>query len=202
MKGSVKIIAALAVSAVMAGASGAVYANTEQREQRERCAAVVTEQAVVTIDECEYLGDVISAESLADNFCHETAEETASEEAVILLARLTYSEAGIESDECKRLVIDTVLNRVDSEHFPDTIEDVIYQPKHFTPMWNGWFEECSEELSPDELDSLCEMVREELEERTNSDVLFFTAGEYSTYGEPMFIVDHTYFSAWKEPDIK
>ncbi len=118
------------------------------------------------------------------------------------MARLTYSEAGIESDECKRLVIDTVLNRVDSEHFPDTIEDVIYQPKHFTPMWNGWFEECSEELSPDELDSLCEMVREELEERTNSGVLFFTAGEYSAYGEPMFIVDHTYFSAWKEPDIK
>ena len=35
------------------------------------------------------------------------------------------------SDEGKRLVIDTVLNRVDSKYFPDTIHDVIYQKGHF-----------------------------------------------------------------------
>ena len=60
-----------------------------------------------------------------------------SKEDVELIALVTMAEAEGECEEGKRLVIDTILNRVDSEHFPDTVYDVIYQPNQFSSMWNG-----------------------------------------------------------------
>ena len=59
-----------------------------------------------------------------------------SEEEIELIARITWCEAGAECEEGKRLVIDTILNRVDSDHFPDSIEGVIFQPNQFSPVSN------------------------------------------------------------------
>jgi len=101
------------------------------------------------------------------------------------------AEAEGECEEGKRLVIDTVLNRVDSPYFPDTIHDVIYQPKHFSPMWNGRFERCEVR------DDIYELVLEEMEARTNTEVIFFTAGQYSKYGIPLFQVGNHYFSSYE-----
>ena len=117
-------------------------------------------------------------------------DEQVSQEDIELLALLTMAEAEGECDEGKRLVIDTVLNRVDSEHFPDTIYDVIYQPKHFSSMWNGRIDRC--EVRED----IYQLVIEELESRTNYDVIFFTAGRYSKFGVPMFQVGNHYFSRY------
>lgn len=113
-----------------------------------------------------------------------------SEHEIQLLALVTMAEAEGECEEGKRLVIDTVLNRVDSEYFPDTIEDVIYQPNQFESMWNGRVSRC------EVLDEYCQLVREELANRTNSDVVFFTAGQYSAYGEPLMQVGNHYFSTY------
>lgn len=88
-------------------------------------------------------------------------------------------------------MIDTILNRMDSEHFPDTAYDVIYQPCQFSSMWNGRAERC--EVRED----ICQLVREELESRTNNEVIFFTAGCYSDYGVPMFQVENHYFSRYE-----
>ena len=54
-----------------------------------------------------------------------------------LIALVTMAEAEGEPEEGKRLVIDTILNSVDSKHFPDTVEGVIYQPSQFTSMSSG-----------------------------------------------------------------
>lgn len=54
-----------------------------------------------------------------------------------LLARLAMAEAESEDTESKALVIRTVLNRVQSDYFPDTIEEVIFQKNQFTPIHNG-----------------------------------------------------------------
>ena len=51
-----------------------------------------------------------------------------SEEDENLLARIAMAEAEGEDVDGKALVILTVLNRVNSNEFPDTIHDVIYQP--------------------------------------------------------------------------
>lgn len=113
-----------------------------------------------------------------------------TEYEIQLLALVTMAEAEGECEEGKRLVIDTVLNRVDSEYFPDTIENVIYQPNQFESMWNGRVSRC------EVLDEYCQLVREELENRTNSDVVFFTAGQYGEYGEPLMQVGNHYFSTY------
>lgn len=113
-----------------------------------------------------------------------------TEEEIELIALVTMAEAEGECEEGKRLVIDTILNRVDGEHWPDTVGEVIYQPNQFTSMWNGRVDRC--EVRED----ICQLVREELEKRTNYDVVFFMAGGYSKYGTPLFQVEHHYFSKY------
>ncbi|MCM1525380.1 MAG: cell wall hydrolase [Ruminococcus sp.] len=116
---------------------------------------------------------------------------TLSEEEILLIARVTVAEAEGESEYGKRLVIDTVLNRVDSEHFPDTVTDVIFQPRQFSVMWNGRIERCEAD------DDTIRLVREELEERTDSDVIFFRESRYSDYGKPKFTEGSHYFSSYE-----
>ena len=120
----------------------------------------------------------------------EEEEPAMPEEDVELIALVTMAEAEGECEEGKRLVIDTILNRVDSEHFPNTVYDVVYQPSQFSSMWNGRVDRC--EVRED----ICQLVWEELDSRTNCEVIFFTAGEYSAYGVPMFQVENHYFSSY------
>ena len=42
-------------------------------------------------------------------------------EEIELVAQVTMAEAEGEPEEAQRLVIDTILNRVDSDRFPDTV---------------------------------------------------------------------------------
>lgn len=120
----------------------------------------------------------------------DTTTTTITDQEIELIALVTMAEAEGESEEGKRLVIDTILNRVDHERFPDSIEEVIYQPSQFSSMWNGRVDRCYVD------EAICELVREEIENRTNDEVMFFTAGRYSKYGEPMFIEGNHYFSRY------
>jgi N-acetylmuramoyl-L-alanine amidase len=106
-----------------------------------------------------------------------------------LIARIVYVEAGDESEYGQRLVIDTVLNRVDSNNFPDNVYDVIYQPNQFYTK--------TLPDAPIEKDIL-KLVNEELEERTNSEVAFFNAVGYTKYGVNLFKEGGHYFSKEKE----
>lgn len=114
-----------------------------------------------------------------------------TEEEIMLIAKLTMAEAGNQSDEGKRLVIDTVLNRMDSPYFPDTVEGVIFQKYQLSPVWNGGIDK----YVPDE--HIIDLVKEEINDRTNSEVVFFTAGKYGPYGIPLFQVEDHYFSKYE-----
>jgi N-acetylmuramoyl-L-alanine amidase len=59
-----------------------------------------------------------------------------AEDSEILL-KIAMAEAEGESVEGKALVMLVVLNRVSSEDFPGTIEDVAFQPKQFSPVREG-----------------------------------------------------------------
>lgn len=113
-----------------------------------------------------------------------------SQEDIELIALVTMAEAEGESEEGKRLVIDTILNRMDSDIWPDTAYGVIYQPNQFEAMWNGRVDRCYVR------DDICQLVIEELRSRTNNEVVFFMAGDYSTYGTPLFQVGNHYFSSY------
>jgi len=119
-----------------------------------------------------------------------TPRHNMTEEDVQLIALVTMAEAEGECEEGKRLVIDTILNRIDSEHFPDSAYDVIYQPNQFTSMWNGRADRCSIQ------EDICELVKQELTTRTNTEVVFFTAGGYGHYGSPLLSVENHYFSSY------
>lgn len=111
-----------------------------------------------------------------------------SSNGVELIALITLAEAEGECELGQRLVIDTVLNRLDSDRFPDTIHEVLYQKNQYESMTNG---RVNRVVVSDEMRQL---VKEELEHRTNSDVLFFRTNHYHKFGSPMFQVGNHYFS--------
>jgi len=61
-----------------------------------------------------------------------------------VLLRIVEAEAGGEDEDGKLLVANVVLNRVNSDKFPDTVTDVVFQEKNgvvqFSPVANGSYE--------------------------------------------------------------
>lgn len=64
-----------------------------------------------------------------------------------LLARLVYAETGSESDEHQQAVASVVLNRMNSDKFPDSIDEVIYQRN---PLQYACIEDGNIDKIPDE----------------------------------------------------
>lgn len=108
-----------------------------------------------------------------------------------LIARITMAEAEGESEYGKRLVIDSILNRVDSEYFPNTVSGVVYQSGQFTCVDNGRLSRCGVD------DDILRLVEEEIEYRTNNVVVYFTANRYGKYGYPIVNEGNHYFSAYE-----
>lgn len=152
-----------------------------------RADVIISDEPVITISQEDV--DPIVVEETEEPI--ESNKPVMSREDVELIALVTMAEAEGECEEGKRLVIDTILNRVDSEYFPNSVHDVIYQRHQFSSMWDGRVDECVV------LDSICSLVYEELEKRTNYDVMFFTARRYSIYGIPMFKVGNHCFSRYE-----
>lgn len=137
----------------------------------------------------EAVETVVEPAILEINPVEETmVETTLSQDEINLIALVTMAEAEGESEYGQRLVIDTILNRVDSGVFPNTVHGVIYQKHQFSSMWNGRVDKCYVQ------DDICQLVVEESILRTNHEVLYFTAGRYGRYGTPIFREGNHYFS--------
>lgn len=65
-----------------------------------------------------------------------------SKEDYQILLKIVEAEAGICDSRGKILVANVVLNRVNSDKFPDTIKEVVYQPSQFSPVSNGSINTC------------------------------------------------------------
>lgn len=101
---------------------------------------------------------------------------------IVLIGKLVWHEAPHESELGQRYVIDTVLNRVESDEFPNSVTEVIKQPGQY----------CNpKEYPPDEIYKL---VAEEIYARTNSRVLWFKTKNYHSYGVPIVKEGAHYFS--------
>lgn len=120
-----------------------------------------------------------------------TEDELAEEEyydSLEMLAICVEAEAGNQDLLGKRLVADVILNRVDSERFPDDIVSVISDKNQFSTYTDGAMDRVWE---PSEETFLA--VQMELENRTDSDILFFTAGSYNPYCTPAYKHGNHYF---------
>lgn len=114
-----------------------------------------------------------------------------SDDEIELIALTTIAEAEGECELGKRMVIDVILNRILSKHFPDSAYGVIYQPNQFSSMWNGRVDRCTV------TDDVRQLVIEEAETRMNTYVVFFNAEDFSEYGVPMFQIENHYFSSYE-----
>lgn len=110
----------------------------------------------------------------------------ADKEDVDLISLVCLGEAEGESEYGKRLVIDTILNRLYSDEWPNTISEVCWQKRQFSCLHNGRCNRVSVN------NYIRRLVIEEMEERTNCDVRFFSADGYN--GSPLFKEGGHYFS--------
>lgn len=120
-----------------------------------------------------------------------TPEDIAEEEfwdSLETLAICVEAEAGTEDLMGKRLVVDVILNRVDSDKFPNDINSVIADKNQFSSYTNGAMERIVE---PSE--ETFEAVRLELEQRTDSGILYFTANGYNPSCNPAYKYGDHYF---------
>lgn len=98
-----------------------------------------------------------------------------SDDDIFLIGLVTVGEAEGESELGKRLVIDTILNRIDTDIYPDTAYEVCYQKSQYSCMHNGRCNRCKKKVTQEILD----LVKEEILERTNDEVLYFNTGGYN-----------------------
>lgn len=188
------------ISAVIGGVLGLALGITsvhcqEQRreEEREWIRQYTMEQRVTTLP-------VAGIEEVMMTTVSEAMEEEQEELLAphdtfgideyeyYLLSHIVEAEAGNQGIDGKRLVVDVVFNRVMSDQFPNSVEEVLMQDGQFTTYTNGAYKlvEPSEDTH--------KAIAIEYDYIRNTDVYFFRANHYHSFGKPLFVEEDHYFS--------
>lgn len=114
-----------------------------------------------------------------------------TEEEIFLIAWCMMGEAEGEPELGKRLVIDVILNRIDSPRFANTAHEVIYAKGQFVAMLTSRKDRCKDKVT----EEMMQLVREEIDNRTNDKVLYFRMNHYHKWGTPEMQVGCHYFSS-------
>ena len=101
---------------------------------------------------------ILLAATLAGAGSVETeTEKPYTDEDLYSLSHIISAEAGNCSEDMMLSVGSVVLNRVQDDRFPDTIEEVVFQQGQYSPTWNGaYYAEPTE--------AACEVAKTLLEE--------------------------------------
>lgn len=97
-----------------------------------------------------------------------------SEEDIDLMAAIVYWEAGNQDFLGKCYVVDSMLNRLDDARFPDSIKEIASAPKQYSTYQNA--------QGTEDIDIPIECygaVINEIHNRTNSQVLYFSSEGYN-----------------------
>ena len=188
------------ISAVIGGVLGLAlgitsvhYQEQRREEEREWIRQYMMEQRVTTLP-------VAGIEEAMMTTVSEATEEEQEEPLApydifgideyeyYLLSHVVEAEAGSQGIDGKRLVVDVVFNRVMSDQFPNSVEEVLMQDGQFTTYINGAYElvEPSEDTH--------EAIAIEYDYIRNTDVYFFRTDHYHSFGKPLFVEEDHYFS--------
>lgn len=121
-----------------------------------------------------------------ENVISETTEYLfyVTEEERALMERVVMSEGSILPLEGKQAIAQTIINRVKSNKFPNSIEGVINQPYQYSTADNGVPNtECAEAVEA--------ALRFE---GFPTDMYYFRTGHYHSFGEDYCQIGNTYFS--------
>lgn len=101
-------------------------------------------------------------------------EDTISYEDAQCLMKIAMAEAESDGVEGKAMVMSVVLNRVDDDRFPNTVQEVIYQPHQFSPVSDGRYDSV-------EIDAECHIALAHIEmgKYDGVDALYFENAEDS-----------------------
>lgn len=103
-----------------------------------------------------------------------------TEEEVTMIAAIIQCEAGNQSDDGQRYVADSILNRVDSPWFPNTVLEVINQPGQYSTR-----KKAAKLAKNGNIQLRCYgNAIYELTARSNREIIYFGRGYGS--GEPLF----------------
>ena len=103
-------------------------------------------------------------------------------EEIVMIGKIVQHECPHESELGQRLVIDTIMNRVESEAFPNTVRDLLSQPGQY----------CNPKKYPPK--DIYILIAQEAVARTNPNVLWYRTKKYHSYGTPILVEGSHYFS--------
>lgn len=107
-----------------------------------------------------------------------------------LMGKTVFAEAKTEEFAGQVAVAEIILNRVESENFPDTVQEVIKQDGAFSSWGNGSVEDAPFD------DECLEAVQDAVNERIFPDsVVYFREGHFHSFGTPYTVIGHHYFSS-------
>lgn len=107
---------------------------------------------------------------------------------IYLIGQVATAEAGNQCILGQRYVIDTILNRVDSDKFPDTVYKVVNAPNQYT------------KARPEPSEEMLKIVQEEVDNRINTKVVFFQRAGYFDRTKPVTKIQAHYFSGLLEDE--
>lgn len=124
MKNKLKVYAVDAAMIFLA-AQFTVVARADRKEK---------EISYETTQRIESYSDVQSTENIIEKIEEKVKTAGITQEEKRILLKIAMAEAEGEGVSGKAYVMRVVLNRVQSEEFPDTIKKVVFQKKQFSPV--------------------------------------------------------------------
>ena len=134
------------------------------------------EKEFIQEEEVEIVEDEI-AESAESKSIYADTIDNLTEEEKTMIAQITFREAGNQSEEGQRAVVEVILNRLNSERWPNTVEGVLSQNRQFS-TWRG---------------------RNKVSEENVNNMLYII-DKVSTE-EPVLAKDYVYFNSLKNPTM-
>ena len=139
-------------------------------------------RGVVAVSECSVSLDIIDSGPyvVSVNTVEAPLFYPYTEEEVTMIAAIIQCEAGNQSDDGQRYVADSILNRVDSPWFPNTVLEVINQPGQYATR-----KKAARLAKNGNIPLRCYgNAIYELTARTNREIIYF--GKAYGSGEPLF----------------
>lgn len=120
-----------------------------------------TDMTIADIEMYKGQKNLILNENKESNFPHPKTDQE-----ILILNKIAIAEARTEGVEGMAYVMQTVLNRVASDAFPNTIEGVVFEPNQFSTIANGAYDNAQPNEESKE-------ALEKIQEYENKGQLFF-----------------------------
>lgn len=160
--------------------------NFSLDEEHESIKAEIETQTSVILKTADEYETPIKTEEVSDKIPVYTIDGISeiSLDEFYEICRVVMNESGGEPYQTQVAVAETIINRVSSDEFPNTVIEVLYQPYQYSHYQNG-------EIT----DSVREAVTQALEQHIyDTDMMYFREDYYHEFAEDYFYINNMYFS--------